>query len=95
MSALRSVDVLALSILSENSQDGTIGFLDAVRAITVEGVEPDLMASAVIERLAIAGQVSFDLNTVTLSLTPAGCDTLVLFETRTILMLAESEGEEV
>ena len=88
----RPIDAFALSVLSENSNDGTIGFIRAVQLLATDTDDADLTATAIVARLAQCGFVTFDLERYVLTITPRGCEVLVLFETRTILMLAEDQS---
>lgn len=90
-----SVDILALSMLSELSHDGALPVGQALQALYVNApVDVKFAPPMILSRLAEDDLVTFVLDDASVHITPAGCDALVLFETRTILMLAESEMEE-
>lgn len=91
MNDLRSIDVFALSVLSEHSVGGTIGFIRCVQLLATDTPDHTCSATAIVERLALADLVAFDIDAFTITITRAGMDVLVLNEASTIVMLAEGE----
>ena len=93
MSDLRPIDTFALSVLSENSNGGSIGFMRCVQLLATDTPDASLSATAIVEHLALAGLVDFDIDAFTINITAAGADVLVVNEANVIVMLAAAEGD--